>query len=277
MVASSLDSRVLAALLGAAVICTVSADKVVTAPHKVIFKVENLENGKPAEFIVEVHPEWAPLAAERFMNLVKQHHFDGSRFHGVLSGFAAYFGIASDPRKQKNMSRIKLEDEPRLETNTRGKIAFVPDGPNSRSTQLVISEKHNEYLDREGYVPFAVVSGGMAVVDRLYRGYGARGPPKGRGPAIERIEKEGVEYLTKEFPKMSYIRTALIMEENFPQVLVNRESSFSTLPLALVAFVAAAVAGGGYLCSSTLTSKNEHMWLLSGHHIHTCRPKNLPY
>jgi len=256
MVLSTSVCRVFIALLVASVVSVGSADSAempVTPPHKVVFKVENLENGKPAEFIVEVHPEWSPLAAEHFMKLVKEHYFDGSHFHRVLSGFSAQFGIAADPSKTSELRKTKLQDEPLVELNTRGRMAFVPNGPNSRSTQLVINEKQNEYLDHQGYVPFATVSGGMAVVDRLYGGYGATAPPKGRGPSIERIEQEGAEYLMKDFPKMSFIRTALVLEENFPQVPVPpRRFTASALCLGLGAFVMAMIAGGGYLWSATL-------------------------
>src|SRR4051812_7609825 len=34
-------------------------------------------------FVIEVHREWAPLAADRFYNLVKNGFYDGSRFFRV--------------------------------------------------------------------------------------------------------------------------------------------------------------------------------------------------
>jgi len=248
--------RALVALLVASSICTGTAQTPaehtpVTPPHKVVFKVENLENGKPAEFIVAVHPEWAPVAAKHFMDLVKQKHFDGVRFHHVLSGFAAKFGISGDPSVTTAMRNTKLPDEPLIQLNTRGKLAFVPDGPNGRSTQLIINGKENLYHDHHGYVPFATVDGGIGVVDRLYSRYGQREPPKGQAPSIERIEKEGTPYLAKDFPKLSYIRTVLIMEENFPQPV--KPPSSHKLYLALGAFVMAMIVGGGWhLWSATL-------------------------
>jgi len=229
-----------------------------TPPNKVVFKVENLENGKPAEFIVEVHPDWAPIAARHFMDLVKQKHFDGSRFHHVLSGFAARFGISGDPAMTELMGNTKLQDEAIIQLNTRGKIAFVPgDGPNGRSTQLIISEKSNEYLDHHGYIPFGTVQGGMGVVDRLYSRYGAAEAPKGRAPSIERIKKEGTTYLVNEFPKLSWIRTVLVMEENFPQEHVEPASSHK-LVVAFGGFVMVVIVGGGWhLWGATLMSSKK--------------------
>jgi len=234
-----LTCRALVALLIVSVTCAAH----VTPPQKVVFKVANLENGKPAEFIVEVHSDWAPAAAKRFMDLVKQNHFDGSRFHHVLSGYAAKFGISGDPTVTSAMLDTKLEDEPLIQHNARGKLAFVPDG--SQPTQIIISAKTNENLDRQGYVPFASVSGGIGAVDRLYSQYGATEAPKGRAPSIDRIEKEGNPYLTKDFPKLSYITETIIMEQTIPQEHVTATSSHKFF-LAFFAFVMAMIVGGGW-------------------------------
>ena len=50
---------------------------------------------------------------------------------------------------------------------------------------------------------------GMNVVDSLYSGYG-EGAPRGQGPEQGRILAEGNAYLTKEFPKLDYIKKATI-------------------------------------------------------------------
>jgi peptidyl-prolyl cis-trans isomerase A (cyclophilin A) len=53
------------------------------------------------------------------------------------------------------------------------------------------------------------VSKGMDVVDKIYDGYG-EGAPRGKGPDQGRLQSEGNAYLTKEFPKLDYIKTATI-------------------------------------------------------------------
>lgn len=47
----------------------------------------------------------------------------------------------------------------------------------------------------------------MNVVDKLYSGYG-EGAPSGRGPNQGRTQTEGNAYLTKDFPKLDYIKKA---------------------------------------------------------------------
>jgi len=51
---------------------------------------------------------------------------------------------------------------------------------------------------------------GMSVVDSLYAQYG-EGAPDGAGPSQERIAAQGNAYLTRDFPKLDYIKTARIV------------------------------------------------------------------
>jgi peptidyl-prolyl cis-trans isomerase A (cyclophilin A) len=60
-----------------------------------------------------------------------------------------------------------------------------------------------------GFAPFGQVVSGMNVVDQLYGGYGD-GPPRGRGPDQARLQMEGNAYLTKDFPRMDYVKKATI-------------------------------------------------------------------
>ncbi len=34
--------------------------------------------------VVQVHPEWAPLGAERFLQLIDEHYYDGCKFFRVI-------------------------------------------------------------------------------------------------------------------------------------------------------------------------------------------------
>merc|ERR1712166_927471 len=51
--------------------------------HEVEFTV-NLGGGRQANFVIEVHPEWAPNGAARFMELVETDFFKGNRFFRVM-------------------------------------------------------------------------------------------------------------------------------------------------------------------------------------------------
>jgi peptidyl-prolyl cis-trans isomerase A (cyclophilin A) len=49
----------------------------------------------------------------------------------------------------------------------------------------------------------------MNVVEAINAEYG-EGAPNGRGPNQSRIQSEGNSYLSKEFPRMDYIKNATI-------------------------------------------------------------------
>src|SRR5438105_13258130 len=155
-------------------------------------------------FVVEVHTDWAPNAADRFYNLVKNGFYDNCRFFRVVPGFMVQFGINGDPAIQSNWVNATIPDEPVKLGNTRGFITFAKSAaPNSRTTQVFINFKDNSSLNRQGFAPFGKVVSGMEVVDKIYSAYGER-PNQGR------IQAEGNAYLTKDFPKLDYIKKATI-------------------------------------------------------------------
>jgi peptidyl-prolyl cis-trans isomerase A (cyclophilin A) len=169
----------------------------------------NFDTSKGA-FVVEVHREWAPNGADRFYNLVKNGFYDDIRFFRVLDNFMAQFGINGDPAIQSVWRGASLKDDPVKQSNKRGFITFATAGPNTRTTQVFINYKDNSSsLDSQGFAPFGQVTSGMDVVDKLYKDYG-EGAPRGRGPEQGRLQQEGNAYLTKDFPKLDYIKTATI-------------------------------------------------------------------
>jgi peptidyl-prolyl cis-trans isomerase A (cyclophilin A) len=162
-------------------------------------------------FVVEVHRDWAPKGADRFYNLVKNGFYDNARFFRVISGFMVQFGIHADPQISERWRGARIEDDPVRQSNSRGMITFATAGPNTRTTQVFINFGNNASLDRQGFAPFGQVVSGMDVVDGLFAGYG-EGAPSGGGPAQDRIQREGNAYLTKDFAKLDYIKSATIQK-----------------------------------------------------------------
>jgi peptidyl-prolyl cis-trans isomerase A (cyclophilin A) len=152
--------------------------------------------------LVEVHRDWAPLGAERFYQLVKAGYFDGARFFRVVPNFVVQFGLAANPAMTKRWDKTIKDDEVK-KTNRTGSLSFATAGPETRTTQVFINLKSNQSLDGQGFAPFGEVSDGLDVVRALYSGYGET-------PDQEAITKRGNSYLTQNFPKLDYIRTARI-------------------------------------------------------------------
>jgi peptidyl-prolyl cis-trans isomerase A (cyclophilin A) len=157
-------------------------------------------------FVIEVQREWAPLGADRFYTLVKRGFYNDARFFRVLSGFMAQFGLNGDPKTQAEWASANLMDEPPKQSNTRGFVTFAKESsPNTRYTMVFINSVDNSYLDASGFAPFGVVIAGMEVVDKLYSGYGRTNVPDQR-----RIKSDGNAYLSAEYPKLDFIKTATI-------------------------------------------------------------------
>jgi peptidyl-prolyl cis-trans isomerase A (cyclophilin A) len=172
-----------------------------------VFKV-NFDTSK-GPFVVEVHRDWAPNGADRFFNLVKNGFYDDARFFRVIPNFMAQFGIHANPAIAAAWQSAVIRDDPAKESNQRGYVTFATRGPNTRTTQLFINFRDNSGLDKQGFTPFGRVVTGMDVVDKIYSGYG-EGAPRGKGPDQGRLQAEGNAYLTKDFPRLDYIKTATI-------------------------------------------------------------------
>ena len=177
------------------------------APDKFQVKFDTTKG----EFVVEVTREWAPNGADRFFNLVKNGFYDDCRFFRVIKDFMVQFGLNGDPKVSIAWYQARIKDDPVVESNKRGYITYAMAGPDTRTTQLFINFRNNSPLDKDGFSPFGKVIKGMDVVDSIYNGYG-EGAPSGNGPEQGRIIQQGNNYLKASFPKLDYIKSAIIVE-----------------------------------------------------------------
>ena len=106
-----------------------------TAPAE--FKVKFTTS--KGDFTMLVLREWSPRGADRFYCLVKNGYYDEIRFFRVVSGFMAQFGIHGDPEVNKVWRERSIEDDPVVQSNTRGMVTFAKkNSPNTRTTQIFI-------------------------------------------------------------------------------------------------------------------------------------------
>ena len=155
-------------------------------------------------FVVEVHRDWAPLAADRFYNLVKNGFFDNARFFRVVPNFMVQFGINGDPAIAASWQNANLKDDPSgKQSNKKGYVTFATRGKDTRTTQVFINFKDNSFLDSQGFAPFGEVTTGMDVVEKITDQYGEK-PNQGS------IQSQGNTYLKAQFPKLDYVKKATI-------------------------------------------------------------------
>lgn len=161
--------------------------------------------------VLDVTRAWSPNGADRFYNLVKIGFFQDIAFFRVIDNFMVQFGIHGDPSVSRVWKRATIPDDRVVQSNTRGMVSFAKTGrPNSRTTQMFINFSDNVNLDQMGFSPFARVSEGMDVVDKLYKV--GEGGPRGPGPNQQKIQSGGNRYLKDRYPKLDYIREAKLLD-----------------------------------------------------------------
>jgi peptidyl-prolyl cis-trans isomerase A (cyclophilin A) len=176
-----------------------------TARAPAVFQAQFSSN--KGDFVIEVHRDWAPNAADRFYNLVKSGFYDDVRFYRAIDGFMVQFGISGDPAVSAKWQDARIQDDPVKQSNKPGYVTFAQtSAPNSRTTQVFINYVDNSRLDATRFAPFGRVTKGMDVINSIYKGYGEA--PSG-GQAL--IQQQGNAYLDSKFPKLDSVTYAVIV------------------------------------------------------------------
>jgi len=179
--------------------------------------------GEAGCFVVEVRPDWAPVAALRFRELVDVGFFNDARFYRTIPGYIAQFGVAADPVVNKEWCvgfracKLLPDEEPKV-SNRKGTLSFASGGPGTRQTQMFVNLADNgglpNFLDAQGFAPFAEVVQGMDVVQKLYGGYGLAEAASGGllgGPSQSKAAYYGNGYLKEAYPKLAFIIRAEVV------------------------------------------------------------------
>jgi len=164
-------------------------------------------------FLVEAHRKWAPIGTDRFYELLRAGLFDDSRFFRVRKGFIAQFGISGQPEVNKAWRDRQIKDDPVLQHNLKGYLAYAMTAPNTRNTQIYINLSDNIRLDTAGFAPFARVVENMEVVDNLYEDYGESAGGGMRGGKQKKMMEGGNAYLDSHYPKLDHLIRATILSE----------------------------------------------------------------
>jgi homoserine O-acetyltransferase len=175
-----------------------------------LFRVR-LETTK-GPIVIQAHRDWAPHGADRFFELVTSRYFDDNRFFRVVKGQWAQFGINGDPAVARRWRTQTIPDDPRVQSNVRGMVAFAFAEPNGRTTQVYIALKDlSDPQDAQGFAPFGRVVEGMAVADALNSEYGESSGSGIRAGKQQPLFDGGNAYLDREFPRLDRLLHAVVM------------------------------------------------------------------
>jgi peptidyl-prolyl cis-trans isomerase A (cyclophilin A) len=176
------------------------------APERSIVRLET----NRGNIDIEVTRAWAPIGADRFINLVRAGYYDGNRFFRVAPGRWVQFGINGDPAVATVWRTRTLRDDPFTQSNVRGTVAFAFAVPNGRTTQIFFNLRDNSAThDKEPFTPFGRVVAGLESVDNVNAEYG-EGPGGIRAGKQDPYFAGGNAWLLKEFPRLDYIQRATV-------------------------------------------------------------------
>ena len=159
------------------------------------------------ELVIDVFPDAAPHAAQRFLDLVSSGFYDDTPISRVVPDFVAQFGVNwRDPHKA--WKDKTFDDDPTYYALQRGTLAFAKAGLNSNSTQVFINYKENNRLadPRYNFTVFGEVVSGMDFVDKFAR----VGDPS-YGLDQERLWQDGGAYLDSLTEKPTMIQHAEVV------------------------------------------------------------------
>jgi len=158
------------------------------------------------EFVIEAYRKWSPMGVDRLYQLITTGFFNHSLLFRVEPDFLTQFGISANYYANRFWDPKKLPDEPMLQKNLKGMVAYARGGRNDRATQLFINSADNPKLDTalrggvKGFTPIAKVIRGMEIVLKLNGQYG-------RKPALiqDSLYKYGNYYFEERFPELDKI------------------------------------------------------------------------
>ncbi len=105
--------------------------------------------------LIEIYRDWAPLGADRFLDLVRDDFFTDIAFFRCVKRFLTQFGISDVPSK-KHWHNKEILDDPNLHLGIKKNyLSFAGGGPNTRSTQLFFAFEDLDFLGNEPWeTPF---------------------------------------------------------------------------------------------------------------------------
>jgi peptidyl-prolyl cis-trans isomerase A (cyclophilin A) len=168
--AQNLSPEELAAIAYQAIWEPSVADLAVQAPDSFTATFET----SAGDLVVAFYREWAPLGVDRVYHLTRYNFFAGAQFFRVNPGLVQ-FGLSGQPALDSLWTDLPIQDDPLVQSNTRGTVSFAKAGPGTRATQMFINRLDNTSYDTccaGGFPPIGRVVSGMEVVDALFSGHG---------------------------------------------------------------------------------------------------------
>lgn len=160
---------------------------------------------------LRIVPSWAPLGAQRFLQLVDEGFFVDIVIYRAIPNALLQFGVVQegDPRHGKYPG---LEDDPLVSVPFgEGMVSFAAAGPGTRKATLCLflGDLRSQLGSKQPETPIGkVMTQSLGTMHGIYTGYGDIPQCGGKGPDPHRLEAEGTGYIRAEFPNCDRILNA---------------------------------------------------------------------
>ena len=118
------------------------------------------------EIVLEIRPDWAPLASENFLKHAEGGYYNGVTFHRVIRGFMIQSGDPTGTGRGGDSiwnKPFKNEYAPNVVFDRPGILAMANAGPNTNRSQFFITVGRTPWLNGK-YTIFGYVKEGMETV-----------------------------------------------------------------------------------------------------------------
>ena len=121
------------------------------------------------DIVLEIRPDWAPMAAENFLTHVREGYYDGVPFHRVIRGFMIQGGDPTGTGRGGDSiwhRPFRNEYAKNVVFDRPGILAMANAGPDTNRSQFFITVAPAPWLNG-GYTIFGTVKEGMETVYRI--------------------------------------------------------------------------------------------------------------
>lgn len=158
------------------------------------------------DIVLQIVVWWAPLGAQRFMQLVTDGYYTGLPIYRAVPDFLIQFGVGKDldPDEKYNA----LQDDPLAGVPVQeGMVCFAAAGPDTRKSTICIFLTDIPDLGKNPWeTPIGRVHpDSMKILKEIYTGYGDMPQCGGTGPDPIELEDKGNDYITENFPKTDFV------------------------------------------------------------------------
>lgn len=199
-----------------------------TAPAAFAVRFETTKGA----FVIEAYRPWAPLAVDRFYNLVRSGYLDGNLFIRVTAENGADFGINGDPKTTKAWGKSPIPCDPPRRKIRAGDVFLLNNGlGEGAATEIRIQTgPDGSAASRSGAAALGRIVEGTEVLASLDSSH--MKDTRKWSKMIRTLMSDGDASVREDFPKIDSILHATVLEKIIELPAAEPAAAVAATPLA---------------------------------------------